>query len=262
MSGISASAGGKLSYESSNTEVVEVSANGKVTIVGPGEAVIKVTAAETDNYKAATLDLKVTVSESLQTITTGADTYTKDQLSKSFNLNAESNVGAELTFKSSDTSVAKVESNGRVTLMGPGTAEITITAPETKHYSKVTKVVTVHVNALDDEVYGPKYDRLVKGVENTKVVLVKAYPESKKVKLTWKKSNSGYAVDYYQIWRSTKKSSGYKKLFTTVDNTKKSYTNTKDVKGSSTYWYKVRGVRNVEGKLIYTPFTKIQVKTK
>ncbi len=261
LSGVTASDNGKLSYASSDTDVVTVNSSGKVTIVGTGTATITVTAAETDNYKSATLDITVNVSESAQTITTGADTYTKTQLAKAFSLNAESNVGNTLTYASSNTSVATVDSNGMVTLMGAGTAKITITAPAFSGCSKVTKTVTIKVTALDEDTYATKYAKLVSGVEKTKVVLLKATATSSKVTLTWKKSSSGYAVDYYQVWKSTQKSSGYKKILTTVSASKKSCINTSNVSPSTTYWYKVRGVRNVEGTLIYTPFTKISVTT-
>ena len=259
LSGITASAGGALSYESSDTDVVTVDSAGKVTIMGSGTATITVTAAATDNYKSATLDITVNVQESDQTITTAQDSYSVTQLSKAFDLDASSNLGTELTYKSSDTDVVKVSSDGWVTLMGPGSAEITITAPATSKYDAATKVIPVTVNPLDEDVYADKYDHIVNGVENTRVVLLKYTSEAKKVKLTWKKSNSGYGVDYYQIWRSTKKSSGYQKMFTTMN---KYYINTKNLKASSTYWYKVRGVRNVEGQIVYTDFTKLQVKTK
>lgn len=107
-----------------------------------------------------------------------------------------------------------------------------------------------------------KNARIKAGVENTKVVSLKAAEVgSKRVKLTWKKSNSGYSVDTYQIYRSTKKSSGYSKIFTSSNATNKYYVNTKGLEPNTTYWYKVRGVRTVGGETVYTPFTKIQVKT-
>lgn len=107
-----------------------------------------------------------------------------------------------------------------------------------------------------------KNAKIKAGVENTKVVSLKAAEVgSKRVKLTWKKSNSGYRVDAYQIYRSTKKSSGYSKIFTSSNATNKYYINTKDVQPNTTYWYKVRGMRAVNGEKVYTAFTKIQVKT-
>ena len=118
------------------------------------------------------------------------------------------------------------------------------------------------VNALSNDEKNDKTQRIITGVENTKVVSLKAEAlGAKKVKLTWKKSNSGYAVDYFQIWRSQKKSSGYQKIFNGSSGTAKYYINTKQLQPNTTYWYKVRGVRKVDGKLVYTDFTKVQVKT-
>lgn len=82
----------------------------------------------------------------------------------------------------------------------------------------------------------------------------------KKVTLKYAKSNKSYRVDGYQIWKSTKKSSGYKKIGTT---TKTTFTNSKNLKSGKTYYYKVRGFRKVAGKTYYTNWsakTKVKIK--
>lgn len=115
----------------------------------------------------------------------------------------------------------------------------------------------------EDNAEAVKNAQIKAGIEATKVVSLKAADVGRKrVKLTWKKSNSGYRVDAYQIWRSTKKSSGYTKIFTSTSASHKYYINTKGLEPGKTYWYKVRGIRRVDGKLVYTPFTKISVTTK
>ena len=132
----------------------------------------------------------------------------------------------------------------------------------TNKYAEGSKEVTLTVKALSNDGKNDKTQRIIAGVENTKVISLKAEAlGAKKVKLTWKKSNSGYAVDYFQIWRSQKKSSGYKKIFNGSSGAVRYYINTKQLQPNTTYWYKVRGVRNVDGKLVYTDFTKVQVKT-
>ena len=166
-----------------------------------------------------------------------------------------------MTYETTDPSVAVVRADGRVTLMGPGTAEIIITAPANGIYGAAEKRIPITVTDMEEEEYAQRFETLKEGIENTRVVLLKAYPEKNKVKLTWKKSNSGYAVEAFQIWRSQKKSSGYTKIFTTATGSRKYYINSKDVKPGQTYWYKVRGVRSLEGKLVYTDFVKIQVTT-
>ena len=261
LEGISSAAQAPLTYKSSNESVAYVDGNGMVIPMGPGSAVITVTAAASEPYSEASVNITVNVSKPVQTITTNAASYTKSRLSEAFFLGGVSDAGSKLTYTSMDPSVAQVNSSGRVTLMGPGTTEILITAPETETHAAGEKRVTVKVKEMDEAAYKAKYEKLKAGVEQTKVVSIKSYPETNKIKLTWKKSNSGYNVEYYQIWRSTKKSSGYSKIFTSTDAEKKYFINSKNIKPGQTYWYKVRGVRSLEGKLVYTPFAKIEVKT-
>lgn len=261
LSGISCTGNGKLSFSSSDKNVVTVSSSGKVTVVGAGSAVITVKAAETTEYKAASLEIPVQVSQPAQTIYTVQDSYTLARMSSPFFLGAQTDTGAPVTYQSTDPKVATVRNDGRVTLMGPGKAEIIITAPAVGVYSPAEKRVPVTVKEMDEAAYAERFETLKTGIENTRIVQLKAYPEKNKVKLTWKKSNSGYSVDAFQIWRSVKQSSGYSKIYTTVDGSSKYYTNTKNVKPGQTYWYKVRGVRSLEGKLVYTNFVKIRVTT-
>ncbi len=225
--------------------------------------------------------VKYNIVKATQSITV-ADSRTTLKMSEgSYELGATlKHEGAKISYSSSDTSVAKVSSSGKVTAKAAGTATITISAAATDHYEAASKTITLTVendipepvDPVDpvepDEPDEPSAEearnaRITAGVEATKVVSLKApVVQKKKVKLTWKKSNSGYKVDYYQIWRSTKKSSGYTKIFTSSNATSKYYINTKNLKAGTTYWYKVRGVRVVDGKLVYTPFTKIKVTTK
>lgn len=77
--------------------------------------------------------------------------------------------------------------------------------------------------------------------------------KKKAVKITW---NTPDDMDFngYEIYRSTKKNSGYgkKPIFTT---TKNSYINTKNLKEGNTYYYKVRAFKYVNGRKIYTQWS-------
>lgn len=76
------------------------------------------------------------------------------------------------------------------------------------------------------------------------------YNKSKKTyTIKFKKTNKSYRLDGYQIYRSTKKSSGYTKVAKT---TKLTWTDKNLGKKGKTYYYKVRGYRKVAGKTYYT----------
>ncbi len=101
-----------------------------------------------------------------------------------------------------------------------------------------------------------KKAKLVKGVENTTIVLKSKLTKDGKILLTWTKSK-GYKVDKFELYRSVKKNSGYgkKAFFTTKDGNRAKYLNTKNLKAGSTYYYKVRGVRTIDGQKSYTQWS-------
>lgn len=76
---------------------------------------------------------------------TGTTTYKKTTASKAFKLNAKANT--KLTYKSSNTKVATVDKNGKVTIKGKGKAVITVSAAATSEYQAATKEVTIQVTA-------------------------------------------------------------------------------------------------------------------
>ena len=101
-----------------------------------------------------------------------------------------------------------------------------------------------------------KNAKLIKGVGNTTIILKSKLTKAGKVLLTWTKSK-GYKVDYFEVYRSVKKNSGYgkKPFFTTKDGSWSKYLNTKELKAGKTYYYKVRGVRVIDSKKYYTKYS-------
>lgn len=136
--------GAALSYKSSNEAVAKVDADGLVTVVGSGDAVITVSAGETDCYTApASFKVNVTVGLAEQKLT-GTDSYNKTYGDAPFALNISGNKG-ELTYASSNPTVAAVE-NGTVTIKGAGKATITVKAAAVAgQYAAAEKTVTVEV---------------------------------------------------------------------------------------------------------------------
>lgn len=65
---IGAKAAGVLTYKSSNSKIVDVSLNGKVTIKNPGKVIVSIKAASTKNYNAAEQKISITIKPKQVTI--------------------------------------------------------------------------------------------------------------------------------------------------------------------------------------------------
>lgn len=101
-------------------------------------------------------------------------------------------------------------------------------------------------------------DRIIKGVQNTKVWITKTSSGKGWIKLNYKKSK-GFKMDYYEVYRKTGKNGkfGTEPFYTTKSNgLTGSYKNTKSLKKGTRYYYKIRGVRFIEGKAYYTQWSK------
>ncbi|MGN1144398.1 MAG: cohesin domain-containing protein [Anaerovoracaceae bacterium] len=103
-------------------------------------------------------------------------------------------------------------------------------------------------SAADTGSTAEKRSHIADKFQKMKIEIVSAkYSRTKhQTVLKYRKSESGIRCPKYQIWRSTKKSSGYRKIYTTSKTT---FVNKKVTRS---YYYKVRGVRNIDGKVYYT----------
>lgn len=103
--------------------------------------------------------------------------------------------------------------------------------------------------------YNPYIEGIAEGVNRTTLTASGAC-EGNGIRINWKKSK-GYKMDYFEIFRSVKKSSGYgtKPIFSTKDGDKFTYRNTKSLTKGIRYYYKVRGVRIMEGTPYYTQWS-------
>ncbi len=83
-----------------------------------------------------------------------------------------------------------------------------------------------------------------------------------KVVLTWTKAEDETITTEpagYQVWKSTSKTSSYKKIGSTK-NLK--FTNRSNLKENTRYYYKIRAYKTINGKTYYGPWAQVSVKTK
>ena len=141
-----------LSYSSSDTNVVKVDKNGKVTIIGVGEAKITITAAESDKYQSATKEVKIVVDKASQRIKTSDwfdihIVFSSKVCNKQFTINVSAKTGVSYSVTYGSDSVT-VDKNGKVVIKKNakrGIYEITIKAEEDEKYKAATKKVYVLV---------------------------------------------------------------------------------------------------------------------
>ncbi|MBQ4649700.1 MAG: bifunctional metallophosphatase/5'-nucleotidase [Firmicutes bacterium] len=75
----------------------------------------------------------------------------------------------------------------------------------------------------------------------------------RKITVTWTASEDVDGIKY-QVYKSSKKSSGYSKMLTT---SKKTYSNTSGLTKGKTYYYKVRAYKYLNGKYYYSDWSNI-----
>ncbi len=118
---------------------------------------------------------------------------------------------------------------------------------EIKYYSFDTNHFSVYALAEKETVEA--YDnvqKIISGVKNTKARFASSKVYKNSIRLTFKKPAAD--VDGYKIYMATKKNGVYKWVGTTTTNT---FTKKKLKKGTS-YYFKVKAYKVVDGKTVYT----------
>jgi len=170
-----------------------------------------------------------------QTISTGVKPSVKKYFgAKAFSLGAKTTGDGTLSYKGSNSDVASVDKNGKVTIKGVGKNTITITASGTSMCKKATRKIKLTV--------------LLKGTKLKSVKKVRG----KKLKIRWAKNN---AVTGYQIQYAANKA--FTKKLKKITVRKKSVTaaKTKKLKKKKTYYVRVRTfkkVQKVKDDIVYT----------
>ena len=126
--------------------------------------------------------------------------------------------------------------------------EAEVKAIEEAAQAEIDKILTTEEKAIVAAL-----DNVEKRDFATKSKVITRKGGKKVIRLTWT-APDGVDVDGYEIFRSTKKNSGFgKKPYFTTSNT--SYTNTKDLKTGKTYYYKVRAFVVINGERVYTDYS-------
>ncbi len=211
---------------------------GEIIIKGKGGYTGKTVAYFEIQKKNSTTDSGKKTEKSGQKITGISSSY-KKAYNSSFTLKPKAK--GKITYKSSNTKVATVNSKGKVKIKGTGKVTITITAKETSAYKKQTKKVTI---------YAVPGKRDIKKLSSGK----------KKLTVQWKKDNRS---DGYQVQYSTDKK--FKKNVKSVVIGKKQTTKQtiKKLKTGKKYYVRIRSYKKINGKKYYgTWSSKKTVKVK
>ena len=148
---------GTLTYSITGANTTGSSVSGKVLTVGAttGSFTLKVDAAATGNYNAATKSVTVTVTaKEVQTITASnvSATYGDTNVKVVGSTNGDGAITYAVT---AGTDVVDVNSStGALTIKKAGAATVTITAAETGDYATATKSVTINVAQKDVTITG------------------------------------------------------------------------------------------------------------
>ena len=230
-------------WQSSDEKVATVDENGKVTAVGNGTATI--TATSVSGSYTATVSVTVKIPVEIQKLTIEAEKETLTKIGESTELKVkiepENADLQKLIWKSDNEKVAIVNENGKVTAVGNGTAEITVTTED----GKITASIMITVKVPDEPTINKStgFRRLrARSVKQTKT----------SVTLQWNiiKDADGYFI-YGNRCNTGAKSYKYRKLATITGGDISTWTQ-KDLKKGTYYKYVVKAYRLVNGKKVVT----------
>ena len=146
---------GNVTFTSSNVSVVDFDDEGNVIAQGKGQAIITVSFAGNNNYAAAeNRTVTVTVSLNNANVTVGNDTCDL-KVGEAYAINATKHpdtILLDITYTSSNSSVATVDEKGIVTAVGVGSAVITVEVGDDEIYAKNSTTVKVTVSKVPTEI--------------------------------------------------------------------------------------------------------------
>ena len=233
----------RVTWQSSDEKVATVDENGKVTAVGNGTATI--TATSVSGSYTATVSVTVKIPVEIQKLTIEAEKETLTKIGESTELKVkiepENADLQKLIWKSDNEKVATTDENGKVTAVGNGTAEITVTTED----GKITASIMITVKVPDE----PTINKTT-GFRRLRARSVKQTKTS--VTLQWNiiKDADGYFI-YGNRCNTGTKSYKYRKLATITGGDISTWIQ-KDLKKGTYYKYVVKAYRLVNGKKVVT----------
>lgn len=233
----------RVTWQSSDEKVATVDENGKVTAVGNGTATI--TATSVSGSYTATVSVTVKIPVEIQKLTIEAEKETLTKIGESTELKVkiepENADLQKLIWKSDNEKVATTDENGKVTAVGNGTAEITVTTED----GKITASIMITVKVPDE----PTINKTT-GFRRLRARSVKQTKTS--VTLQWNiiEDADGYFV-YGNRCNTGTKSYKYRKRATITGGDISTWTQ-KDLKKGTYYKYVVKAYRLVNGKKVVT----------
>lgn len=186
-----------IKWTTSNKNVATVSTDGVVTAVAAGTAIITATAADDSGVKAT---CKITVTNPVIKVTkvtlnkTTASVVKGKTLTLTATVTPTNATNKNVTWKSSNTKIATVDGNGKVTAVAAGTATITCTAKADKSKSATCKITVTNpaVKVTKLRMNKTSVDLLKGKTVQLKVTVTPSNATNKAV--TWTSSNKKIAT--------------------------------------------------------------------
>ena len=130
-----------VTWKSNNTSIATVNSNGVVTGVGLGTTTITATTADGTNLSAScTLTVNPILASSVSLNKSSDEVLVGECVQLTATVSPSNTTDKSVTWKSSNTSVATVDSNGKVTGVNPGTATITVTTADGSNRTATCKI--------------------------------------------------------------------------------------------------------------------------
>ena len=146
---------GNVSFTSSDDSIVIVDNKGNVIANGKGQSIITISF-DGDNKYAAAENKTVTVDVSLNDASVTVDNNTLDlKVDETYQINATKHpdtILLDITYKSSNNTIATVDEKGIVTALGEGTAIITVEVGDGEIYAENSTNITVTVSKVPTEI--------------------------------------------------------------------------------------------------------------